>query len=134
MSIGLLLITHNRIGAELLDTARSMLGDRLPLATQALAVNRNCDPDRMLDSARTMLAELDGGDGVLVLTDAYGSTPSNIANRVGTGDRVAVVAGVNLPMLVRVLNYPELGLTELSRKACSGGRDGIVNCSEGEGG
>ena len=62
-----------------------------------------------------------------VLTDMYGSTPSNIACRL-TGTHTKVVAGINLPMLIRVLNYPRLTLTELAEKALSGGRDGIMYC------
>ena len=73
-----------------------------------------------------ILDQLDEGDGVLVLTDAYGSTPSNIACRLGARRQVAVVTGLNLPMLLRVLNYPALPLDELKEKAVSGGRDGVL--------
>ena len=65
---------------------------------------------------------------MLVLTDMYGSTPSNIAVGLQREGRVDVVAGVNLPMLVRVLNYPFLDLATLAAKALSGGRDGIMPC------
>jgi PTS system ascorbate-specific IIA component len=127
MTIGLLLITHDRIGDVLLDSARNMLGF-CPLATKALAVLPNSDPDTLLKQARQNVKELDQGQGVLVLTDIYGSTPSNIAKRLAEGSHVRVVAGLNLPMLVRVLNYPRLSLPELADKALSGGRDGIVAC------
>ncbi|MBW3546289.1 MAG: hypothetical protein KY428_11955, partial [Bacteroidetes bacterium] len=55
----------------------------------------------------------DSGDGVLVLTDAFGSTPSNIAMRLSRQSGVTVVSGLNLPMLLRVMNYPQLSLEEL---------------------
>ncbi len=128
MTVGLLLITHNAIGEDLLRTATGMLSI-CPLSTETLPVSLDSDPEALLAQASGKIAELDHGDGVLVLTDLYGSTPGNIASRLQCGDRVMVVAGVNLPMLIRVLNYPRLGLRELAQKALSGGGDGIFLCS-----
>lgn len=125
MRVGLLLVTHNRVGEELLATVNCTL-DSCPIATRCLNVPADADPDERCRAGQRLLREIDGGDGVLILTDAYGSTPSNIANRIGESDRTAVVAGLNLPMLLRVLNYPTLGLEELQEKAISGGQDGIV--------
>jgi PTS system ascorbate-specific IIA component len=83
----------------------------------------------MRAAAARAVAALDDGDGVLVLTDMYGSTPSNVASSLGREDRVVVVAGLNLPMLVRVLNYPEDSLSALAEKAVSGGNRGILICN-----
>ena len=128
MTVGLLIITHDHIGSDLVDTATTMLGV-CPLATEVLPVSKNCgDPENLLHKARQLLETLDQGHGVLVLTDIYGSTPSNIANSLLDGDRVKVISGINLPMLIRVLNYPRLNLAELTEKAVSGGRDGILSC------
>ncbi|SEQ27091.1 PTS system, ascorbate-specific IIA component [Ectothiorhodospira magna] len=127
MSVGLLIITHHQIGEDLLSTARSMMGS-IPLETRCLAVSLSGDPDVLLDQAVDLYQHLNQGDGVLVLTDMYGSTPSNIANRLLQQPKVQVIAGVNLPMLVRVLNYPNLRLHELVNKAISGGHDGILLC------
>ncbi|MGA7799806.1 MAG: PTS fructose transporter subunit IIA [Gammaproteobacteria bacterium] len=129
MTVGLLIITHDRIGRQLLDTATRMLGI-CPLATRTVSVSGDCNPDATLLEAQSLVRELDQGGGVLVLTDMYGSTPSNIAARLLGHDGVRVVAGVNLPMLVRVLNYPRLGLDELADKAVSGGRDGVLPCNQ----
>lgn len=65
-----------------------------------------------------------------VLTDMFGSTPSNVAIRVARGANARVIAGANLPMLIRVLNYQHLPLTELVNKALSGGHDGILLCDQ----
>jgi PTS system ascorbate-specific IIA component len=67
---------------------------------------------------------------VLLLTDAYGSTPSNIATCLAGEQpaRVEVVAGINLPMLVRIFNYPQLALSAMAQNAVEGGRRGIVIC------
>lgn len=129
MTIGLLIITHNNIGADLVSTATAMLGV-CPLSTEVLPVSQSCsDPEVMLKKARVLVESLDCGYGVLVLTDIFGSTPSNIARGLCIPGRVEVVAGLNLPMLVRVLNYPRLSLAELADKALSGGRDGILSCT-----
>ncbi|MEE8263771.1 MAG: PTS sugar transporter subunit IIA [Gammaproteobacteria bacterium] len=124
MSIGLLIISHDDVGSALLETASHMLG-QCPLKVELLAASRDADPDVLLNKGRNLVGSLDEGDGVLVLTDLYGSTPSNIAKQLLDDDRVRIVTGVNLPMLIRVLNYPQLQLDQLAKKAVSGGRDGV---------
>ncbi len=129
MSIGLLIITHGDIGKHMLKTAQSTLGF-CPIQTATLSVAQNCEPDTVFSKAVKLCKKLDGGDGVLVLTDMYGSTPSNIANRLQElkTHQVQVLAGINLPMLIRVLNYPSLNLYEMVNKALTGGHDGILHC------
>lgn len=134
MSVGLLIVTHNRIGEEMLATARGILGI-CPLQTAFLAVSQEHDPNRLIDDGTALVQELDQGSGVLILTDAFGSTPSNVAVQISNRDAdTAVVSGVNLPMLLRVLNYPELDLTRMQRKAISGGRDGVLLIQASHGG
>ena len=72
MSVGLLIITHERIGADLLNTAIALLGVR-PLNAQVLGVPLDSDPDQAVDAARQRISRLDLGDGVLVLTDLFGA-------------------------------------------------------------
>ena len=122
---GLLLITHGRLGEDMLDAAKKILTD-FPLATASIAVNSNSDPDQLLETANRLCDDLDNGDGVLILTDLYGSTPSNIANRLIDAHNASVISGANLPMLLRILNYPEMSLEALCDKAANGARDGIV--------
>ena len=122
---GLLLITHGRLGDDMLDAAKEIL-TACPLATASIAVNSNSDPDQLLETANRLCDDLDNGDGVLILTDLYGSTPSNIANRLIDTHNASVISGANLPMLLRILNYPEMSLEALCDKAASGARDGIV--------
>ncbi len=126
MSAGVLIITHEGVGEALMDTAVGMLGF-CPLAAAVLPVTRDADPDLLATRAEELGTRLDSGDGLLVLTDIYGSTPANIACRL-QGARRRVVAGVNLPMLVRVFNYASLSLEDLVEKALSGGREGILLC------
>lgn len=128
--IGVLIVGHGRLAHHLLDTVTGMLGES-SLATEVIAVHRQDDPDERTDRAARAAARVDDGEGVLVLTDAFGSTPSNIANRLAAADR-RVVAGVNLPMLVRIYNYPALGLDDMAANAVEGGRSGILPCGDSE--
>ncbi len=124
MPTPILLITHDGIGEQLLETAAAIQ----PLATEArvLPVPFSCDPERAVEKARRLCDEMDRGAGVLILTDLYGATPCNVATRLCAPDKRRVVSGVNLPMLLRSLNYCELGVEELAAKAAEGGRDGVV--------
>lgn len=128
MTVGVLLITHNRIGAELLETATRMLG-RCPVAAAAIDVHEQDDPDELRRYILECAERLDDGAGLLVLTDLYGATPANITDELCRRREVRVLSGVNLPMLVRVLNYCQLELAALAEKALSGGRDGVLGCN-----
>ncbi|MGC8731709.1 MAG: PTS sugar transporter subunit IIA, partial [Halothiobacillaceae bacterium] len=113
MRAGVLIIAHNHLGQQLLETATDML-NRRPPQVRSLDVLQDDDPVDLLARARRLLADIDQGAGVLVLTDMYGSTPSNIAHRLGDNEHtVRVISGINLPMLVRALNYADLPLEEL---------------------
>ena len=125
MNVGLLIVTHSNLGTNLLDTARDVLSV-CPLLAKAYSIPADYDTELALREIASLTRELDHGDGVLILTDMYGSTPSNIASQLATDHPVSIVAGINLPMLIRVLNYPRLGLDELAEKAISGGRDGVL--------
>ena len=98
MTVGILLICHNHIGAQLLETATDMM-EVAPIPAGNLSVLQDDDPIELLSRARKRVADLDQGDGVLVLTDMYGSTPSN---------------------------YPQLTLAEMTERVASGGREGII--------
>jgi PTS system ascorbate-specific IIA component len=125
MSVSLLIIAHAPLGQAVLDTAVGTLGHN-PLSTEVLDVMRDSEPDITIIQAQRLVEELDQGDGVLVLTDIYGSTPSNIACSLLGRENIRIVTGLNLPMLIRVMNYADLELTSLTEKAFSGGHDGIL--------
>lgn len=127
MSIGILIITHNEVGIDILSTARDIFGG-LPANTTVIAINPNSDYDKKLVETQRRIAELDTGDGVLILTDIFGATPCNIALKAARNTNTKVVAGINLPMLVRVLNYAHLPLAKIVDKAVSAGHDSIFEC------
>jgi PTS system ascorbate-specific IIA component len=124
--IGVLVISHGEIGATLLSSAEQILGARQEHVA-ALGVSRKDDPDRVLEKARAVLARLDRGAGVLVLTDMFGATPCNVAARLLADGRVEGVSGVSLPMLVRVLSGRNGSLPAAVQRALSGGAEGVVH-------
>jgi PTS system ascorbate-specific IIA component len=96
-----------------------------------LDVRPNQNFDETVEHARRLVREVDGGAGVLVLTDAFGATPGNVATQLAEPGRVAVVAGVNLPMLLRAVCYRAGPLAELVAKAMAGGEQGIMQVGSG---
>ncbi len=129
MSVGVLIVTHDGVGKALLETATAMLG-MCPLRIEILAVHRGDDPEALIARARQLIRNLDQERGVLVLTDMYGSTPSNIAAALIDQPGVRAIAGMNLPMLIRIMNYPRLELDQMVEKAVEGGREGVMACKK----
>jgi PTS system ascorbate-specific IIA component len=130
MSVGIVLIAHDGIGPALAGTAHFVLGE-LPAPVRIVTVSRDSQPDDIAERLEAVAAELDQGDGILILTDMYGATPTNIAQRIAAGRPVRIVTGVNLPMLLNVLNFPRRGLDDLARAALEGGRDGVLPVERG---
>ena len=128
MAVGILLVTHSGIGSALVAIAGGMLRGNVPLKLEAFEVPFDADPDALLPQASAAMRRVDGGDGVLILTDLYGASPSNLAaklSRLGTPARR--VSALNLPMLMRVMNYAELPLEELPAVAAAGARNGVIH-------
>jgi PTS system ascorbate-specific IIA component len=124
--IGILIVSHGTLGESLIHCASHVMGKR-PLHLRQLGVTVHDDPEAILPQARDLIRFLDTGQGVLVLTDIFGATPSNIACKLLEAGRVEGVAGVNLPMLIRALSYREkLCLTDLIQKTLSGGTEGVM--------
>jgi mannose PTS system EIIA component len=124
--IGILIVAHGAFGEALIHSASHVLGKR-PLQVRQLGVTVHDDPDAILPQARDLVRQLDGGDGVLVLTDILGATPSNIATRLLDAGRVEGLAGASLPMLIRALTYRDEPLAAVVEKAMSGGHDGVAH-------
>lgn len=126
MSVAILLLTHAGLGSALIGAARGVIG-ALPLTVNCAEFANGDDPAAYAHRAAKAMRDLDQGDGVLLLTDLYGATPSNTAAQIGhQGTPTRRVSGVNLPMLLRILNYPEQPLDEMLATAASGARSGVV--------
>lgn len=129
MSVGLLLMTHRPLGSDLLKVATVIFGT-CPSRAESLDIENDTPSELVLAEAERLIAHLDEGDGVLVLTDIYGATPARLANTLlNRHQQLRVLAGVNLPMVVRALNYSGLDLDAVAEKALAGGRDGVCQCS-----
>jgi len=127
MNVGVLLITHPGIGTSMLHSARRIIED-CPLNVMCLEVPVDTNLERIVESTDKLIDQLDQGSGVLVLTDIFGATPNNIARQFSEQGRVAVLSGLNLPMLVRVFNYPAADLKTLCQTAVEGGARGVHEC------
>jgi len=130
MSVSILIISDGDIGASLISTAKQMIGHST-LKIKALNANIDLDTnievalDELYTQASSLVKEIDQGDGVLILTDLFGSTPSNIARRLYDKNNISIVTGVNLSMIICILNSPDLNLEAITERARSGGIDGI---------
>jgi PTS system mannose-specific IIA component len=126
--IGILMIAHGGFGESLLECAKHVIGNE-PRQVAYLAVTNHDDPDHLLPVAQNLVAKLNEGDGVLVLSDMYGATPCNIVSKLLIPGVVEGVAGVNMPMIVRTMTYRHESLMALVEKAVTGGREGVVHFS-----
>lgn len=124
--IGVLIIGHDTLPESLAQAVTHVLGSR-PAQFDVLSVNCNDDPLDVLPRAKTALARLDTGEGVVIFSDIYGATPCNLVGKLIEPGRVEAVAGVNLPMLVRAFTYRTKGLDMMIRKAVSGGCEGVLH-------
>lgn len=123
-----LVLAHRPLASALLAAARhvySRCAGAVPATVRALDVGPDDEPEAVLERARGLLAEIDRGEGLLVLTDLLGATPGNIACRLAEPGRVRVLAGVNLAMLLRVVCYRNETVDDLAEKAAEGGHRGI---------
>ena len=124
--IGILLITHGSFGEALVQNACHVLNKR-PIQLNQLGVSAQDDQLDLLPLGKKMVQLVDNGKGVLILTDIFGASPANLAMKLLERGRIEGLAGVNLPMLLRAINYREKGMETLLLRARDGGRDGVFN-------
>jgi PTS system mannose-specific IIA component len=123
--IGLLIISHCELGKELLNAAELIFG-RLE-ATKSIAITQTTESEELLKMIAEEIKTLDSGKGVLLLTDMFGGTPSNLSLSFLKEEMVEVLTGVNLPMVVEAAqNRERLSLNELGEKAQEAGTRGIA--------
>lgn len=124
--IGILIIAHGNLGESLIHCVSHVLGKNPP-QLQCFAVGTDDDPTDLFPIAQQAVEKLNTGEGVIILSDMYGATPCNLVTKLLAPSHVEGVAGVNLPMLVRVLSYRDKPIKACVEKALSGGRDGVVH-------
>jgi mannose PTS system EIIA component len=127
--IGVVVVTHGQLATELLNAAEAIVGD-LPTFT-AVSIGWHEDVQDARDDIAAAIGRVQGPDGVLVATDMFGGTPSNLGITFLETDKVEVITGVNLPMLIKAANLRERqNLTEIARLLREHGRNAIWVASD----
>jgi mannose PTS system EIIA component len=127
--IGVVVVTHGQLATELLNAAETIVGDLPSFA--AISIGWHDDVDQARREIADAIARLDAGSGVIVLTDMFGGTPSNLAITLVEDGKVEVVTGVNLPMLLKLANLRESAdLLEIARRIREDGRTAIWVASD----
>ncbi|HEV7289255.1 PTS sugar transporter subunit IIA [Sphingomonas sp.] len=127
--IGLVLVTHGRLAEEFVVAMEHVVGKQERIATIAIGPDDDME-GRRADIAKAIIA-VDGGRGVIVLTDLFGGTPSNLAISLMDAGKVEVIAGINLPMLIRLGGARKtMKVTEAVAAAREAGRKYITVASE----
>lgn len=127
--IGMVLVTHGRLAAELVNALEHVVGPQDHVASVCIAPDDDMELRRqdILDS----IAKTDTGEGVILLTDMFGGTPSNLAISIMDRAKVEVIAGVNLPMLVKLASVREkTSIAEAVAKAQEAGKKYINIASQ----
>jgi PTS system mannose-specific IIA component len=130
--VGILVISHGRLATELLAAART-IEPALVEQARAITLEWKLDPEAARGEIATALRELDTGDGVIVLTDMFGGTPTNLSLGFLDPARSEVVTGVNLPMLIKLAGVRRQngrGLRDLARVVAEKGQKSIYVVSE----
>jgi PTS system mannose-specific IIA component len=122
--IGLLIVTHCDLGREFLNAAEFILGSID--AVDIIPITQTADSEKILKTIEEKIKSLDNGQGVLILTDMFGGTPSNLSLSFLKEEMVDVLTGVNLPMIIAIVqNRTDMKLSELAEMAQKAGKMGI---------
>ena len=128
-AVGVVVVTHGQLAAELLNAAEMIVGDLPRFA--AVSIGWHDDVTLAHEAIARAIAKVDGGGGVLILTDMFGGTPSNLGLACLEAGKVEVVTGVNLPMLIKLARAPEAAeVLSLARALCEHGRAAIRVASD----
>jgi len=130
MSVALVFITHEGIASHLVNIGEAIL-QKKNNNLACLEVAMDASIENKLDDIDKQLEQLDISEGLLVITDIYGSTPSNIAQTIADKHHADLLSGVNLPMIIRLLNYRDEDIATLLKKALDGAKKGIQHNSYG---
>ena len=123
--VGILLLTHAPLGQAFIDAASHVFRGR-PELIEAIDVLADEDTQAVKARAQAAICRLDNGDGVLVITDVMGGTPSNCTLPLCQPGHVEVIAGISLPMLLRALTYRSASIDVVVEMALAGGQGGAV--------
>jgi len=127
--IGVVIVTHRSLGEELLRTAEEIVG-KLP-AVETVSIHASEKIDKARGKIEAAIKSVDSGSGVLIFTDMFGGTPSNLGLSFLKKDSLEVITGVNLPMLVKLASLRQEGsLKEVAQRLCRYGQKNILAASD----
>lgn len=127
--IGLILVTHGRLAEQFVDAMEHVVGVQEDVAT--VCIGPNDDMEQRRDEIASAISEVNSGEGVIILTDLFGGTPSNLAISLLDAGTVEVIAGINLPMLIRLAGARKcMGVVQAVEAAQTAGRNYITVASE----
>lgn len=127
--IGMVLVTHGRLAVEFVSALEHVLGPQTHI--EAICIGPEDDMERRRQDIREAIQRVDGGRGVVLLTDMFGGTPSNLAISFMEPGKVEVIAGINLPMLIKLATLrPNEGLDRVVTAAQEAGRKYINVASQ----
>lgn len=123
--IGILVLTHGGLGDQFIETAR-LIGLNSEESVMARSLNPADATDRTRDEVAQAIKSLDSGEGVLILTDLFGGTPTNLSLSFLKDGKVEVVTGLNLPMVIKAINSRwDHDLASLARAVSEAGKENI---------
>ena len=112
--IGIVIVTHRQLGESLIDAAQFIVGSK-PEAMESISIDLNENADALRDKIVKGIKNVSSDEGVLILTDMFGGTPSNLSYSFLEEGRIEVLSGVNLPVLIKAINSrPKMELTKLT--------------------
>ena len=127
--IGLILVTHGRLAEEFVSAMQHVVGPQDGIAT--ICIGPSDDMEKRRGEIAKAIATVDVGSGAIILTDLFGGTPSNLAISLLEAGRVEVIAGINLPMLIRLAGARKaMPVTEAVKAARDAGKSYITVASE----
>lgn len=126
--IGIILVTHGNFGQSLLSAASMIMGDDEKCHSLGVDVSRPMKD--IIEELKGKVSELDSGSGVLILTDMFGGTPTNISLSLLSPGKIEVITGVNLPMLLKALGGRTKKLEDLAQEIKGAGKQGILVAGE----
>ena len=122
--IGIIIVTHGNLALELKSAMEHILGVQRNI--EIISIKPDDDLEIKKSSLEESIKRVNEDNGTIILTDMFGSTPSNIAKEFSHMKKVNVVSGINLSMLLNIFNYPSLSLQKITAKALEGGKDGVI--------
>jgi mannose PTS system EIIA component len=129
--VGVVLVTHGRLADELISAVKFVVADKSSVKIEGVCLDTREEFETFTKKIKNAIKKVDEGEGILIITDMFGGTPSNVSLTFLEGKKLEVLSGVNLPMLLKLATLPsKVTLDEAVKIAESAGRDNIIVASK----